>query len=331
MAQTVPSGKTIREGQQSQSIAYSLDEGMTWTTYEAGNPVILEPPQPHGDQYRDFRDPYVFWHDSTKKWIALVSLAQLHKLLIYTSLDLKVWTYVSEFGPVNAVGGVWECPSIFPLPLDGDEANMKWVAQIGLNPGGPLGVIGSGTQYAVGSFDGTTFIGDTNNIYSAPILPNGSVIFQDFEGHGSFADLSWTATGDLIGTGPANGTLAGQQTVTGYLGNRLLNTFLNEDSTTGTITSPSFKISHMYINFLIGGGYAPNTTCINLKIRGQMVRTATSSNEEKLSWYGWDVSAFIGYIAVIEIVDPRQAAGDTSASTRFPSRIRWPEHKKQIG
>ncbi|KAH7116247.1 exoinulinase InuD [Dendryphion nanum] len=303
MAQTVPSGKPIREGQQSQSIAYSLDEGMTWTTYEAGNPVILEPPKQYADQYREFRDPFVFWHDSSKKWIAVISLAQLHKLLIYTSSDLKVWTYASEFGPVNAIDGVWECPNIFPLPLDGDKANLKWVAQIGLNPGGPPGVIGSGTQYVVGSFDGTTFTADRNNIYSAPAIPKDSVIFQDFESPGSFADLGWNSTGDLIGTGPANGTLPGQQTVTGYLGNRLVNTFMNGDSTTGTLTSPSFKISHKYINFLIGGGYAPNKTSINLKVQGQIVRTATGANNEKLVWHGWDVSAFVGLSAVIEIVD----------------------------
>ncbi|KAH7349041.1 exoinulinase InuD [Pyrenochaeta sp. MPI-SDFR-AT-0127] len=303
MAQIVPSGKPVREGQQSQSIAYSLDEGITWNTYEAGNPVILEPPKQHADQYRDFRDPFVFWHDSSKKWIAVISLAQLRKLLIYTSSDLKVWTYVSEFGPINAVDGVWECPSIFPLPLDGDEGNVKWVAQIGLNPGGPPGVVGSGTQYVVGSFDGTTFTGDPNNIYSVPTIPNDSVIFQDFEGLGSFADLGWTATGDLIGTGPAKGTLAGQQAVTGYLGNRLVNTFLIGDSTTGTLTSPSFNISHKYINFLIGGGYAPNKASINLKIGGKIVRTATGANNEKLAWYGWNVSAFMGLSAVIEIVD----------------------------
>src|SRR5688572_18302082 len=95
MSQTVPSGKKIREGQQSQSIAYSLDEGLTWTTYEAGNPVILDPPQQYADQYKDFRDPSVFWHDSSKKWISVIALAQFHKILIYTSSDLKTWTYVS--------------------------------------------------------------------------------------------------------------------------------------------------------------------------------------------------------------------------------------------
>lgn len=276
---------------------------MTWTTWDAGNPVILDPPSPYADQWKDFRDPSVFWHEPTKKWIAVLSLAQLHKLLIYTSSNLKEWTLVSEFGPVNAAGGVWECPSIFPLPLDGNEADPKWVAQIGLNPGGPPGTTGSGTQYIVGSFNGTSFTADSNNIYAPPSMPSDSVVFQDFESSGTYAALGWNTTGGFIGAGPANGSLGGQQTVTGYNGNRYVNSFLDGDSTTGTLTSPSFQISQKYINFLIGGGNNPNLTAINLKIGGEIVRTATGKNNEKLEWYGWDVSDFKGQSAVVEIVD----------------------------
>jgi sucrose-6-phosphate hydrolase SacC (GH32 family) len=78
---------------------------MTWITYDIGNPVIPAPPQAYADQQDNFRDPFVFWYGPTDKWIAVVSLAQLHKLLIYTSTNLKEWTGASEFGPVNAIGG----------------------------------------------------------------------------------------------------------------------------------------------------------------------------------------------------------------------------------
>ncbi|RYP04633.1 hypothetical protein DL764_004324 [Monosporascus ibericus] len=162
-AQTLPSGKSVLANQQSQSIAYSLDEGITWTTYDAANPVILNPPAKYADQILEFRDPGVFWHNPSGKWVAVVSLAKLHKLLIYTSANLKEWDQVSEFGPANAVGGVWECPSLFPLPLDGD-GDLKWIAQIGLNPGGPPGTPGSGTQYIVGHFDGTSFTPDPESV-----------------------------------------------------------------------------------------------------------------------------------------------------------------------
>ncbi|KAJ8117184.1 hypothetical protein OPT61_g1562 [Boeremia exigua] len=298
--QNLASGKLVREGQQSQSIAYSLDKGMTWTTYEAGNPVILDPPEQYADQYRDFRDPSVSWHEPTKSWVAVISLAAARKLLIYTSSDLKEWILASEFGPVNAVGGVWECPSIAPFPFNDGE---KWVVQIGLNPGGPPGTIGSGTHYVVGSFDGKVFTADSDSVYPEPRVSNDRVVFQNFEGSGTFADLGWTATGNLRGAGPVNGSINGQQTVAGFLGAGFVNTFLDGDATTGTLTSPSFNISRRYINFLIGGGYAPNQTCVNLKIDGKVVRTATGANAEKLEWQGWDVSAFEGLSAVFEIVD----------------------------
>ncbi|KAL2861167.1 glycoside hydrolase family 32 protein [Aspergillus lucknowensis] len=163
--QTLPSGKQIQANQQAQSIAYSLDNGMTWTTYDAANPVILDPPAPYQDQFREFRDPSVFWHADTAKWVAVLSLAQLHKVLFFTSDNLKNWTLESEFGPANAIGGVWECPSIFPLSLD--DSQTKWVLMLGLNPGGPPGTTGSGTQYIVGQFDGTTFTADPDSIDDA--------------------------------------------------------------------------------------------------------------------------------------------------------------------
>ncbi|CEL11661.1 Putative Glycosyl hydrolase family protein [Aspergillus calidoustus] len=165
LEQTLPSGKHVRKDQQAQSIAYSLDQGMTWTTYDAANPIIAEPPAPYQDQVLEFRDPNVFWHDETRQWIAVVSLAKLHKILIYTSNNLKDWKLASEFGPVNAVGGVWECPSIFPLSLDGGD-DLKWILMLGLNPGGPPGTVGSGSQYIVGNFNGTTFTADPESIYT---------------------------------------------------------------------------------------------------------------------------------------------------------------------
>ncbi|KAJ5574128.1 Extracellular exo-inulinase inuE [Penicillium hispanicum] len=165
--QTLPSGKQIRTDQQSQSIAYSLDQGMTWTTLDAENPIILNPPAPYQDQYQNFRDPFVFWHEPTRKWVLVTSLAEIHKLVIWTSDNLRDWSVVSEFGPVNAVGGVWECPNLFALPVDGDATRSKWVMVVGLNPGGPPGTVGSGTQYFIGDFNGTAFVPDPTSIYSA--------------------------------------------------------------------------------------------------------------------------------------------------------------------
>ncbi|KAJ5918158.1 exoinulinase InuD [Penicillium verhagenii] len=298
--QVLPSGKTVQANQQAQSIAYSLDDGMTWTTHDEANPVILDPPAPYEDQLLNFRDPNIFWHAPTENWIAVLSLAELHMLVIYTSKDLRNWSRASEFGPVNAVGGAWECPNLFPSL----ETHTKWVALIGVNPGGPPGTIGSGTQYVVGDFDGTTFTADAENVYSGVTPPQSdSIIFADFEGTGNFADLGWNATGDLVGQSPAHGTLPGQSAVTGYLGKRLVNTFLNGDATTGTLSSAPFTISTNYINFLIGGGDDINNTAVNLKVDGLVVRSATGANSETLLWQSWDVSDLLNQTAAIEIVD----------------------------
>ncbi|KAI0142991.1 exoinulinase [Xylariaceae sp. FL1272] len=206
--QTLPSGKSVEGGTQAQSIAYSLDEGMTWTTYDTGNPVIPIPPTPYEDQFKDFRDPFIFWYEPGEHWVAVTSLAALHKLLIWNSANLKEWTLVSEFGPSHAVGGVWECPSIFPLALDGDEANIKWVAQIGLNPGGPPGTTGSGSQYIVGSFNGSAFVEDNKNDTETNWMDWGPDFYAaaTFNGlsMGNRIDITWMSNWQYAGLIPTN-------------------------------------------------------------------------------------------------------------------------------
>ena len=135
---------------ETQSIAYSQDRGRTWTKY-AGNPVI-------DPNLKNFRDPKVFWHEATHRWVMVTVLADLHKVRFYGSPDLKHWDVLSEFGPAGATGGVWECPDLFPLPVEHDPTTTRWVLDVDLNPGGVAG--GSGDQYFIGSFDGTRFVND---------------------------------------------------------------------------------------------------------------------------------------------------------------------------
>ncbi len=131
---------------QQQSMAYSTDKGRTWTKY-SGNPVIKN--EKGGNIPDDFRDPKVMWHKDSEKWI--MSLAVKDHIEFWSSHNLKDWTKESEFGQeLGAHGGVWECPDLFELPVDGDEKNKKWVLFVSINPGGPNG--GSATQYFVGDF-----------------------------------------------------------------------------------------------------------------------------------------------------------------------------------
>ena len=128
---------------QTQSIAYSLDGGRTFTKY-AGNPVIV------GD-VPDFRDPKLFWDDQTRQWKVILAAGQ--EVQFYSSDNLKDWTYDSSFGlSYGNHNGVWECPDLIRLPFEGKD---KYVLLLNINPGGPYG--GSATQYFVGSYDGKTF------------------------------------------------------------------------------------------------------------------------------------------------------------------------------
>lgn len=152
---------------QTQSIAYSLDRGRSWTKY-AGNPVIPNP------GIQDFRDPKVSWHEPSQRWVMI--LAVKDRIHFYTSPDLKDWTFASEFGvDVGSHGGVWECPDLFQLAVDGDPAQTKWVFLLSINPGGPNG--GSATQYFVGDFDGTTFTLDPE--FAADVRPDPATPDQE--------------------------------------------------------------------------------------------------------------------------------------------------------
>lgn len=134
---------------QSQSMAYSLDNGKTFVKYE-GNPILTS-------SEKDFRDPKVFWYAPGKHWVMMLAVGQ--HMEIYSSVNLKEWKKESEFGAMQgAHGGVWECPDLVEIPVEGTR-EKKWVLICNLNPGGPFG--GSAAQYFVGSFDGKKFVNES--------------------------------------------------------------------------------------------------------------------------------------------------------------------------
>ncbi len=169
--------KAGRTDFQTQSLAYSIDDGKTWIKYDQ-NPVIKNP------GIKDFRDPKVIWYAPKKKWI--MSLAAQNKILFYSSKDLKNWIAESSFGEdVGAHGGVWECPDLFPMQYEGKTI---WALIVNLNPGAPNK--GSGTQYFLGEFDGKSFKSFTDQ-----------TLWLDY-GPDNYAGVTWSNTGDqkiLIG------------------------------------------------------------------------------------------------------------------------------------
>ena len=129
------------------------------------------------------------------------------------------------------------------------------------------------------------------------------IIFEDFES-GSYK--GWLITGTAFGKTPSRGTFARQQPVSGFLGKGLINTYLGSDSVQGTATSTEFTIDRDYINLLVGGGFHQGQTCVNLLVNGKVVQTAVGrgpTDREKLSPRSWDVRAFRGRKAKIQIVD----------------------------
>lgn len=136
---------------QTQALAYSYDKGRSWTKYES-NPIIPNL------GLRDFRDPKVTWYGDTpyERWI--MSLAAGDHISFYSSPNLRDWNFRSDFGKTEgAHGGVWECPDLFQLPVEGSDQS-KWVLLVSINPGGPNG--GSATQYFIGDFEAGRFKSD---------------------------------------------------------------------------------------------------------------------------------------------------------------------------
>ena len=159
---------------QTQSLAYSTDGGNTFTKYE-GNPILTA-------DIADFRDPNMFWNDEIGKWNLILACGQ--EMRIYTSDNLIEWTEESRFG--KSYGnheGVWECPDLFKLPVEGTD-QQKWVLICNINPGGPNG--GSATQYFIGDFDGKKFTVD-----NVDRDIDGKALWQDY-GKDHYAAVSFS-------------------------------------------------------------------------------------------------------------------------------------------
>lgn len=147
-------GSSARPGIQAQSLAYSLDEGRTWTKH-AGNPVL-----DRGSA--DFRDPKVFWYDGPAGayWVMVAVEAAERRAVLYRSANLTEWEYLSDFRSETPGVALWECPDLFELPVDGDHTRTAWVLLMSVNPGGVAG--GSGMRYFIGEFDGVSFTQGTS-------------------------------------------------------------------------------------------------------------------------------------------------------------------------
>jgi len=162
-----------KDDHQSQSLAYSTDNGRTWTKYSA-NPVLSAP-----HDIPDFRDPKVFWYGESETGHWVMCLAVRNRIMFYTSHDLAHWTFSGELGPgYGSTAGVWETPELFKLPVDNGHGS-RWILVVGVQDGAPAG--GSGTQYFIGQFDGKKFVSGN---------PKETVLWADY-GAEYYAAQAW--------------------------------------------------------------------------------------------------------------------------------------------
>jgi fructan beta-fructosidase len=147
--------KAGKKNTESQGLAYSVDEGKTWTKYNE-NPVLNN----SGEQ--DFRDPKVFWNQTISKWNMVLAVGD--KIKIFSSANLKEWQFESDFKPDDDAQnlGVWECPDLFPMKVKG-ATETKWVMIVNHGDKAPNG--GSGTRYFIGNFDGKKFTNSQKSLW----------------------------------------------------------------------------------------------------------------------------------------------------------------------
>jgi fructan beta-fructosidase len=276
---------------QTQGLAYSLDKGRTWKKY-ANNPVMLNPGK------RDFRDPKVSWNSKANKWIMV--LAEGQEIGFYSSENLLNWKLESHFGQGwGNHSGVWECPDLISLPVDG-SGKRKDVLIVSIGAGGPNG--GSATQYFIGDFDGQEYVLDPafqDELQQTPSLFPEGVVYDDFEN----GLEKWQSTGEAFASAPTRGSHLNQAPLSGFIGQHLINSFSNGDKAVGSLLSKPFVISKGFINFYIGGGQHLNKVGMQLVIDDVVVRSATGQNSEQFKYAAWDVNEYMGKTASIKILD----------------------------
>ena len=297
---------------QMQSIAYSTDDGKTFEKYP-GNPVITS-------TEKDFRDPKVFWYAPGKHWVMMLAVGQ--EMQIWSSADLKDWKYESSFGAKQgAHGGVWECPDLVELPVEGTK-EKRWVLICNINPGGPFG--GSATQYFTGTFDGKKF---TNQ------FPTKTKWMDDGKDHyatvtfsnapdGRCVALGWMSNWQYAAVVPTKqyrsaNTIARDLTLYRQGGDLLLKSAPSKEIEKARSTKksvPQFNVSDSYeIASLLDGNDGAYEIEMEIKNNGaeKIAFTLQNAKGENVMMY-YDT-------ATRQFVMDRSNSGETSFSPDFPA------------
>lgn len=256
--------------------------GGRYFDYYKNNPILSIEGMP-------CRDPDVFWHEASGRWIMSLVAPQKHKVLFHASENLTSWDYAGEFGLQGAVSGDWEAPLLVRLRSHDEAGALQWVLFTSVGP--------NKIQYFPGNFDGSRFAVDekTRAFLEAGVGLPGETLF-DFEGAEPLK--GWQNDGKAFAhsvSGPAGQT-------TGFLGRKFVKSRTG-GRIAGKLVSPEFLVTRPNLNFLLGGGSGGEGTTIRLLVDGKVVRSARGDNSKTLVWRGWDVSPFAQRSATLEIVD----------------------------
>jgi sucrose-6-phosphate hydrolase SacC (GH32 family) len=295
--------RPTKPAHQNQNVAYSKD-AHTWVKYE-GNPVL-----DIGNNVTDFRDPKVFWHAPSQRWIMVVMLPLEHKAQFYASADLRKWSHLSDFGPAGVKGSECECPDFYQLPVDGNPKNTRWVLKVGISRQHVAG--GSGEQYFIGTFDGTKFVNDN---------PAEKTLWLDY-GPDCYCEFSFSNTPS--GSPPK---------AVGWMSNWVYAGKIPTSPWRGQMTMPrQFSLRTTPAGIRLFQDPPPEMR----KLRGsrvdgnqvpeifEMKSTVKLNAGEKAEWTLLD-GLKLGYDGVKnELYLDRTHAGDTSFSPQFPARYAAP-------
>ncbi|PKQ45363.1 glycoside hydrolase family 32 protein [Confluentibacter flavum] len=218
-----------------------------------------------------FRDPQVFWHEKTKKWVMAVSLPNKQIVQFYGSKNLKDWSFLSNFQGHGVQNSFWECPDIFEVPVLGKKDETHWVLFIGRGP--------NRVQYFVGDFDGSKFTPHSNIVsYLDKGEGMNAEVFEDFE--------------DIITP----------KTRSGFLGNMYLDSKNQKDKNIIWESKP-FIITKPAINFLISGSDSIDKQSIQLIKDNEVLKEAVGKGDSIFRWKGWDVTKWLGAQVRIRMVN----------------------------
>ncbi len=172
-------GAVMGDGQhQAQCLAYSDDGCVSWQKY-AGNPVL-------DLGMADFRDPNLFWHAPTARWIMVVALSHEDCAHLYASANLRDWTHLSTIGAFGPAVHIWECPALIELPVEG--GGSRWLFKVDRL----CAADGTGAVALTGTFDGSHFVPDC--------APDGGPQWLSIDdGRDFYAAIPWHAPRDAAG------------------------------------------------------------------------------------------------------------------------------------